>query len=46
MATKKKAVKAPAKKSTAKAVKSPAKKPAVKNKTKYVYTWGAGKAAE
>ncbi len=44
MATKKKAAKPAAKKSTPKAAKSTAKKPASKNKTKYVYTWGAGKA--
>jgi pyruvate,orthophosphate dikinase len=43
MATKKKAAKPAAKKSAPKAAKSAAKKPA-SNKTKYVYTWGAGKA--
>jgi pyruvate,orthophosphate dikinase len=42
MATKKKAAKPAAKKSAPKAAKSAAKKSS--NKTKYVYTWGAGKA--
>ncbi len=44
MATKKKAAKPAAKKSAPKAAKSAAKKPASNSKTKYVYTWGAGKA--
>ncbi len=49
MATKKKAAKAAAKKSAKPAAKSATKKPAAKKaasprKTKYVYTWGDGKA--